>query len=110
VPTSRATRVTSPEPVELIHHGVEVSFSLAGFAAALSTVILRERSPPAMEGPDFSAILRTWAVRLPRHRIDAVGQVFPVPAHAGHLGLTASLPSGTDSTRRTRVTSPAKAC
>ena len=69
VPTSRATRVTSPakafswSTIVLI-----VSFN-SRISPFTSTVILRERSPPAT-AVVTSAILRTWPVNISSHRID----------------------------------------
>jgi hypothetical protein len=63
VPTSRATRVTSP--AKLFNWStmvLMVSFS-AGFRPCTSTVIFFDRSPLAT-AVVTSAMLRTWPVRL----------------------------------------------
>ena len=49
-----------------------------------------------------SAMLRTWVVRLLRHRVDAVGQVLPGAGDAGHLGLAAEPALGADLARDAR--------
>ena len=43
-----------------------------------------------------SAMLRTWAVRLPRHDVDALGQILPHAADIAHLRLAAELAVGAD--------------
>ena len=60
-----------------------------------STVIFLDRSPLAT-AVVTSAMLRTWAVRLPAMRVDVVGQVLPDAGHAAHLGLAAQLAFGAD--------------
>ena len=62
------------------------------------TVIFLERSPLAM-AVETSAMLRTWAVRLPAMRIDTVGQVFPGSGNPLDLGLAAQLAVGADLAR-----------
>ncbi len=109
MPTSRATRVTSAaKRVELVHHGVERLFRAAGSRPTRSTVIFFDRSPCAT-AVATSAMLRTWPVRFERHRVDAVGQVFPRAGDAGHHGLAAELAFACRPRARRAVTSPAKA-
>ena len=60
-----------------------------------STVTFLVRSPLAT-AVVTSAMLRTWPVRLPAMRVDAVGQVLPDARHALDLGLAAELPLGAD--------------
>jgi len=50
----------------------------------------------------------TWPVRIRRHQVHVVGEVFPDAADAFHLGLSAELAS-VPTSRATRVTSAAKA-
>ncbi len=71
-----------------------------------STVILRERSPRAT-AVVTSAMLRTWAVRLPAMELTLSVRSFHVPATPGTLAWPPSLPS-VPTSRATRVTSPAK--
>ena len=61
---ARHARHLAGEGVELVDHRVDGVLELEDFAAARSTVILRERSPRAT-AVVTSAMLRTWAVRLP---------------------------------------------
>ena len=81
VPTSRATRVTS----EANERSWSTIVLMASFSCRISprtsTVIFFDRSPLAT-AMVTSAMLRTWAVRLRRHRVDAFGEVLP---HAGHF-------------------------
>ena len=89
MPTSRATRVTSDgERAELVDHRVDGVLS-SRISPLTSTVIFLDRSPLAT-AVVTSAMLRTWAVRLPA-MIDAVGQVFPGAGDALDLGLAAEL-------------------
>ncbi len=71
-----------------------------------STVILRERSPRAT-AVVTSAMLRTWAVRLPAIELTESVRSFQVPATPGTLACPPSRPS-VPTSRATRVTSPAK--
>ena len=90
MPTSRATRVTSPaKRVELVDHRVDGLLQLQDFAET-STVIFLERSPLAM-AVATSAMLRTWRGQVDGHRVDVVGQVLPGAGDAGHLRLAAEL-------------------
>src|SRR6266498_2590000 len=72
-----------------------------------STVILRERSPRAT-AVVTSAMLRTWAVRLPAMEFTLSVKSFQVPATPGTCACPPSLPS-VPTSRATRVTSAAKA-
>ena len=47
-------------------------------------------------------MLRTWVVRLLRHRVDAVGQVLPGAGDAAHVGLAAEAALGADLARDAR--------
>ena len=60
-----------------------------------STVIFFDRSPLAT-AVVTSAMLRTWPVRLPAMRVDAVGQVLPDARRRPDLGLAAELALGAD--------------
>ena len=95
MPTSRATRVTS-EAKRLSWSTIVLMVSLSWRISPLtSTVIFFERSPLAT-AVVTSAMLRTWPVRLPAMRVDAVGQVLPDAGHAAHLGLAAQPALGAD--------------
>ena len=83
-----------------------VSFSCR-ISPRTSTVILRERSPPAM-AVATSAMLRTWSVRLPAIELTESVKSFHVPATPGTCAWPPSLPS-VPTSRATRVTSAAKA-
>ena len=107
VPTSRATRVTSPAK-RLSWSTIVLSVSLSWrISPRTSTVILRERSPLAM-AVATSAMLRTWAVRLPAIELTLSVRSFQVPATPGTWAWPPSLPS-VPTSRATRVTSAANA-
>ena len=106
VPTSRATRVTSPaKPLSWSTMVLMVSFS-SRISPETSTVILRLRSPRATAVVTW-AILRTWAVRLPHMAFTESVRSFQVPATPGTMAWPPSLPS-VPTSRATRVTSEAK--
>ena len=101
VPTSRATRVTS-EAKELSWSTIVLMVFLSSrISPFTSTVILRDRSPRAT-AVVTSAMLRTWAVRLPAMEIDGIGQVLPRAGDARHVGLAAEPPFGADLARHAR--------
>ena len=107
VPTSRATRVTSPANA-LSWSTIVLMVSLScRISPRTSTVILRDRSPPAT-AVVTSAMLRTCAVRLPAIELTLSVRSFHVPATPGTAACPPSLPS-VPTSRATRVTSPAKA-
>ena len=60
-----------------------------------STVIFFDRSPLAT-AVVTSAMLRTWAVRLPAIELTRVGEVLPGAGDALHVGLAAELAFGAD--------------
>ena len=101
VPTSRATRVTSPaKRLSWSTIVLSVSFSCR-ISPRTSTVILRDRSPLAM-AVATSAMLRTWRGQVAGHRVHAVGQVLPGAGDARHRGLAAELAVGADLARHAR--------
>ena len=69
-------------------------------------MILRDRSPRAT-AVVTSAMLRTWAVKLPAIELTLSVRSFQVPATPGTLAWPPRLPS-VPTSRATRVTSPAK--
>jgi hypothetical protein len=78
VPTSRATRVTSA-PNALSWSTIVLMVSLSWrISPRTSTVILRDRSPSAM-AVATSAMLRTWAVRLPAIELTLSVRSFQTP-------------------------------
>ena len=82
VPTSRATRVTSPaKALSWSTMVLMVSFS-SRISPRTSTVIFFDRSPLAM-AVDTSAMLRTCAVRFDAMELTRVGQVLPGAGDAG---------------------------
>jgi hypothetical protein len=101
LPTSRATRNTSPaKPLSwstmvLI---VDLSSSTSPFT---STVIFFERSPFATEVVT-SAMLRTWPVRFAASWLTLSVRSFHTPGDAGHGGLPAELAVGADLARHPR--------
>ena len=66
-----------------------------------STVILRDRSPRAT-AVVTSAMLRTWAVRLPAIEFTDVGEILPGAGDARHVGLAAEPAFGADFARDAR--------
>ena len=82
MPTSRATRVTSPaKAFSWSTIVLMVSFS-SRISPRTSTVIFRDRSPPAT-AVVTSAMLRTWSVRLPAMELTESVRSFHVPATPG---------------------------
>ena len=106
MPTSRATRVTSPAKALSWSTIVLMVFFSSRISPFTSTVILRDRSPRAT-AVVTSAMLRTWAVRLPAIELTLSVRSFQVPATPGTCAWPPSLPS-VPTSRATRVTSPAK--
>ncbi len=106
VPTSRATRVTS-EANELSWSTMTLMvFLRPRISPFTSTVIFFDRSPLAT-AVVTSAMLRTWAVRLPAIRLTLSVRSFQVPAAPDTSAWPPSLPS-VPTSRATRVTSEAK--
>ena len=106
VPTSRATRVTSPAKALSWSTMVLMVFFSSRISPRTSTVILRLRSPLAT-AVVTSAMLRTWAVRLPAMEFTLSVRSFQVPATPRTSAWPPSLPS-VPTSRATRVTSEAK--
>ena len=106
VPTSRATRVTSPaKAFSWSTMVLMVSFS-SRISPFTSTVILRDRSPRAT-AVVTSAMFLTCAVRLPAMAFTESVKSFQVPATPGTTAWPPSFPS-VPTSRATRVTSEAK--
>ena len=106
VPTSRATRVTSPAKA-LSWSTMVLTVTLRSATSPLtSTVIFLERSPLAT-AVVTSAMLRTWLVRLPAMVLTESVRSFQVPATPRTSAWPPSRPSEPTS-RATRVTSAAK--
>ena len=105
VPTSRATRVTSPAKALSWSTIVLMVFLSSRISPLTFTVILRDRSPRAT-AVVTSAMLRTWAVRLPAMALTLSVRSFQVPATPGTTAWPPSLPS-VPTSRATRVTSEA---
>ena len=103
VPTSRATRVTSPANADSVSTiPLIVSASVATSPLA-STEIFWLRSPRATAVVTW-AIARTWPVRLPAIALTESVRSFQVPATAGTSAWPPSWPS-VPTSRATRVTS-----
>ncbi len=82
VPTSRATRVTSVAKAFSWSTMVLMVFFSSRISPFTSTVIFRDRSPRAT-AVVTSAMLRTWAVRLPAMKFTLSVSAFHVPATPG---------------------------
>ncbi len=103
VPTSRATRVTS-EAKERSCSTIELVASLScRISPRTSTVIFLDRSPLAT-AMVTSAMLRTWAVRLPAIWLTESVRSFHTPETPLTCAWPPSLPS-VPTSRATRVTS-----
>ena len=103
VPTSRATRVTSPaNALSWSTMVLMVSFSCR-ISPLTFTVIFFERSPFAI-AVATSAMLRTWPVRLLAMKFTLSVRSFQVPPTPGTCACPPSFPS-VPTSRATRVTS-----
>ena len=105
VPTSRATRVTSPANALSWSTMVLMVFFSSRISPFTSTVILRDKSPRAT-AVVTSAMFLTCAVRLPAIEFTESVRSFQVPATPGTLAWPPRRPS-VPTSRATRVTSPA---
>ena len=105
VPTSRATRVTSPANAFNWSTMVLMVFFNSRISPFTSTVILRDKSPRAT-AVVTSAMFRTWPVKFPAMEFTESVKSFHVPATPGTLACPPSRPS-LPTSRATRVTSPA---
>ena len=105
VPTSRATRVTSPAKAFSWSTIVLMVFFSSRISPLTSTVILRDRSPRAT-AVVTSAMLRTWPVKFEAMELTFSVRSFQVPATPGTFAWPPSLPS-VPTSRATRVTSDA---
>ena len=105
VPTSRATRVTSEANERSWSTIVLMVFFSSRISPFTSTVIFLDRSPVAT-AVVTSAMLRTWAVRLPAMKFTVSVRSFQVPATPCTSAWPPSLPS-VPTSRATRVTSEA---
>src|SRR5689334_1260878 len=107
VPTSRATRLTSPANALSWSTIVLIVFFSSRISPFTSTVILRDKSPRAT-AVVTSAILRTCVVRLFAIELTLSVRSFHVPATPSTAAWPPSLPSEPTS-RATRDTSDANA-
>ena len=101
MPTSRATRVTSPAKPFSWSTMVLMVFLSSRISPFTSTVILRERSPRAT-AVVTSAMLRTWVVRFAASRLTLSVRSFQVPATPGTTAWPPSAPVGADLARHAR--------
>ena len=106
VPTSRATRVTSPANAFSWSTIVLMVSLICRISPLTSTVIFCDRSPLAMAVATFDTS-RSCTVRLPASRLTLSVRSFHVPATPGTCAWPPSLPS-VPTSRATRVTSAAK--
>jgi hypothetical protein len=100
VPTSRATRVTSPakgEGVELVHHRVDGVLELEDFAAHVHRDLAGQVAP-RHRGGDLGDVADLRG-EVAGHRVDRVGQVLPGAGHPRHQRLAAQLAVGADLAR-----------
>ena len=106
VPTSRATRLTSPANALSWSTIVLMVFLSSRISPRTSTVIFLDKSPFAT-AVVTSAMLRTWPVRLVAIALTESVRSFQVPATPRTSAWPPSLPS-VPTSRATRVTSDAK--
>ena len=105
VPTSRATRVTSPaKALSWSTMVLMVSFS-SRISPLTFTVIFLDKSPLAI-AVETSAMFRTWPVRFEAMEFTESVRSFHVPATPGTCAWPPSFPS-VPTSRATRVTSDA---
>src|SRR5439155_1061701 len=88
------------ERVELVHHGVERFLQLKDFAGhvhrdLLRQVALRHGGRDLGDVTDLTSEIR-------RHRVDAVGEIFPCAGYAAHQRLAAEFSLGADLARHAR--------
>src|SRR6202158_2474379 len=107
VPTSRATRVTSPANALSWSTMVLMVFFSSRISPRTSTVIFFDRSPLAT-AVVTSAMLRTWLVRLPAMKLTLSVRSFQTPPTPLTSAWPPSRPS-VPTSRATRVTSLANA-
>ena len=106
MPTSRATRVTSPANALSWSTIVLMVSLICRISPLTSTVIFCDRSPLAMAVATFDTS-RSCTVRLPASRLTLSVRSFHVPSTPGTCAWPPSLPS-VPTSRATRVTSAAK--
>ncbi len=106
VPTSFATRVTSPANTERRSTMLLMTSLICRISPRTSTVILRVRSPSAIAVATADTS-RSCTVRLPASWFTLSVRSFQVPATPGTLAWPPSTPS-VPTSRATRVTSEAK--
>jgi hypothetical protein len=99
-PTSRATRVTSGERAQLVHHGVDRGLELQDFALHVHRDLLRKVTGGHRLG--HVGDVAHLAGQVAGHEVHVVGQVLPGAGHALHLRLTAELAFGADLARHAR--------
>ncbi len=103
VPTSRATRVTSPANEDSWSTIVLIVVLSSRISPRASTSIFFDRSPSATAVVTW-AMLRTWLVRLPAMKFTLSVRSFHVPATFGTRAWPPRIPS-VPTSRATRVTS-----
>ena len=105
MPTSRATRVTS-EAKELSWSTIVLIVFLSSRISPFTSTVIFLVSSPLATAVVTSAMLRTWAVRLPAIEFTLSVRSFQVPATPFTCAWPPSLPS-VPTSRATRVTSEA---
>ena len=87
VPTSRATRVTSPaKRIELIDHRVDGVLQFENFAFHVDRDLAREIA--AGDGGGNFGDVADLAGEVAGHGVDGVGEIFPGAGDAGDVGLS----------------------
>ena len=101
VPTSRATRVTSPaKRVELVDHRVDGVLELEDLALHVDGDLARQVA--ARHGGRHLGDVAHLRGQVAGHGVDVVGQALPGAGDAGHLRLAAELAFGADLARHAR--------
>ena len=106
MPTSRATRVTS-DANELSWSTMVLMVFLSSRISPFTSTVIFLFSSPRATAVVTSAMLRTWAVRLPAIEFTLSVRSFQVPPTPRTCAWPPSLPS-VPTSRATRVTSEAK--
>ena len=101
VPTSRATRVTSPAKA-LSWSTIVLMVSLSSRISPLTFDRDLARQVAARDGRRHLGDVAHLGGEVAGHRVDAVGEVLPGAGDAGHDGLAAELALGADLARHAR--------
>ncbi len=97
---ARDARHFGRERVELVDHGVDGVFQFEDFALHVHRDLARQVA--ARHRRRHFGDVADLRGQIARHRVDAVGQIFPGAGDAGHVGLAAEAAFGADLARHAR--------